>query len=194
MPTVSHGGGPDPPTTVPGPRSGQGLSTFPRVLPLAPSRGGAGSSNTGASKVSGQDTLVSGYAQQERRWRELVARLGCQVQEVRHLLGWSQDELARRAHTSQGTISRIESGRHPDFPLLSAFKVLTALAHESPAVEQALTGPALHILQVMRELEEPRLVERSAGFAMLLLTYHGLAPDQQETFLDLVVPIAEALR
>jgi transcriptional regulator with XRE-family HTH domain len=61
-------------------------------------------------------------------WRTVCGALGAAVRDLRTLLGWSQAELAARAVTSQGTISRLERGGVPGVPLHSVVVVVRALA------------------------------------------------------------------
>jgi transcriptional regulator with XRE-family HTH domain len=40
--------------------------------------------------------------------------LGGRIKELRERRGWSQSELARRAHVRQALLSALETGRQPD--------------------------------------------------------------------------------
>ena len=57
--------------------------------------------------------------------------------EVRLSRGWSQSELARRAHINAGTVSLVESGRLKPYPAQIA-KIARALGHPSDAADQLL--------------------------------------------------------
>lgn len=54
-------------------------------------------------------------------------RIADVVREARRLIGWSQQELAERAHTSQATVWRIETASGSHLDLLVVERVLAAL-------------------------------------------------------------------
>jgi transcriptional regulator with XRE-family HTH domain len=57
----------------------------------------------------------------------LPAALARLIREARTLIGWSQQELAARANTSQARISRFERGVVPDLDVATLARVLDAL-------------------------------------------------------------------
>ena len=57
--------------------------------------------------------------------------------EVRIRRGWSQSELARRAHINAGTVSLVESGRFKPYPAQIA-KIARALGHPADTAGQLL--------------------------------------------------------
>jgi len=57
--------------------------------------------------------------------------------EVRIRRGWSQSELARRAHINAGTVSLVESGRFKPYPAQIA-KIARALGHPTDTAGQLL--------------------------------------------------------
>src|SRR4030095_14699707 len=69
---------------------------------------------------------VCGSAMLTAEWQRIVEVIGTTVHELRGLLGWSQQELADRAVTSQGTVSRLEAGTGPGGPLHPGGGVLAA--------------------------------------------------------------------
>ena len=140
--------------------------------------------------MSSQDTLRC----REAHWRDLIRSMGQHIKEARLALGWSQQELGDRSWTSQGTISRFESGRCAEVPLLSALKILSALSPESALVAGALGEPTRAILALARGLEIAQGSPVAPHFAKLLRVFHALNPDQQEVFVTLAAPIAEALK
>lgn len=95
--------------------------------------------------------------------RGFSARLADVIREARRLVGWTQRELADRAHTSQATICRIEGGRSVHLDLLVVERVLAALGirasleldarhladrrRQRDAVHARLTGFVAHRLE-----------------------------------------------
>ena len=63
--------------------------------------------------------------------RGFAAQLADVVREARELVGWTQRELAARAHTSQATVWRMENCLAPHLDLLVVERVLTALGIRS---------------------------------------------------------------
>jgi DNA-binding XRE family transcriptional regulator len=64
------------------------------------------------------------------RWRDVMKLLGYHVRRLRDFLQLSQAELAQRAGVSQGAISRVESGRHLDTPLVTYARVPSPVSPE----------------------------------------------------------------
>jgi len=130
----------------------------------------------------------------ESKVRELIAALGVYVRETRQLLGWSQQNLADTATTSQGLVSRLESGRCAALPLMSALKILVALGNDRAPIASALPQPVALILTCAAELEP----DRAAGppdpnFRTLLQTYHRLPAIRQGTFIRMMLNVASML-
>src|SRR5262245_48508171 len=159
------------------------------------------STTTGRSRRSVSGTLpprrrgsrhASGM--RETKCRELIAALGVYVRDTRQLLGWSQQTLADTATTSQGLVSRLESGRCAGLPLMSALKILVTLGNERAAIVSALPPPVAVILACAAELEP----DRSAGapdpnFRKLLQTYHRLPAIRQAAFIRMMLTVASML-
>lgn len=126
-------------------------------------------------------------------WPALVAALGRQVHAARTLLGWSQDELAARAGTSQGLVSRMERGGCAALPLVSVLKLLQALADAVPHLEGATAPITRALLACTAELQGPARPPPDPGLAALLHAYHALPPGRRATFRRLVLPLAAVL-
>src|SRR5262249_53501158 len=71
-------------------------------------------------------------------WRRWMTDVGRHTRRVREFVGLSQDQLARRAHVSQGMISRFERGRGLLIPFLGVVKIYRALALELGRIEPAM--------------------------------------------------------
>src|SRR4029450_9723236 len=84
---------------------------------------------------------VCGSAMLSAEWQRIVEVIGTTVHELRGLLGWSQQELADRAVTSQGTVSRLEAATVPGVPLHSVVVVLRALAAGADALQPEVGRP-----------------------------------------------------
>lgn len=111
------------------------------------------------------------------------------------MLGLSQQDLANRAMTSQGTISRVESGLHPDVPFITVMKLLLTLSSDTKLIPEALrpqTRDLLGFIDVLRPIV-PGLQASppEPAFANLLLTLQSLTQTQRRTFVRLVIPIAK---
>jgi transcriptional regulator with XRE-family HTH domain len=126
-------------------------------------------------------------------WAALVATLGRQVRTARKLLGLSQQDLAAAAGTSQGLVSRMESGRCAGVPLLSVLKVLHTLAAAVPQLEGAVAPTALALVACVAELGARPAPPTDPGLATLLRAYHALTPARRATFRRLVLPLAAVL-
>src|SRR5262245_52983246 len=87
-------------------------------------------------------------------WNRVVAAIGESVKSMRGMLGWSQQQLADRAVTSQGTISRIESGNHADLPLHSVVIIIRTLASAATNMGLAVT-PATRALITFVQTVDP---------------------------------------
>src|SRR4029453_2344786 len=89
---------------------------------------------------------VCGSAMLSADWQRIVAVIGTTVHELRGLLGWSQQELDDRGVSSEGTVSRLESGTVPAVPLRSVVVVLRALAAGAEELELGVSRPVRALL------------------------------------------------
>ena len=98
-------------------------------------------------------------------WRSWMAGVGRHTRRVREFVGLSQEQLARRAHVSQGMISRFERGRGLLIPFLGVVKIYRALAlelgHFDPATlseesRRFVRNMELLVLPDDREVPSPR--------------------------------------
>lgn len=131
--------------------------------------------------------------------RTLVRGVGRWVRNTRYTLGLSQDMLASLARTSQGSISRLESGRSLDTPLMTYLKAITALCREfipfdatiplAPYVKDAIAF-ASYIDPRNGDMPPPVSDE---AFSTLLLRYASMSPAKRKVFLDLTEPLAKYL-
>lgn len=133
----------------------------------------------------------------EREWDGFIKALAETVKELRMMLGLSQQDLANRAMTSQGTVSRVESGLHPDVPFLTVMKLLLTLSSDTRLLPEALrpqTKDLLAFIDVLRPIVPGLQVSPpDPAFANLLLTFQSLTQPQKRAFVRLVQPIAKYL-
>jgi transcriptional regulator with XRE-family HTH domain len=80
-------------------------------------------------------------------WKRIVLNLASTVKQLRILLGWSQQKLADRSVTSQGLISRMESGQAADIPFHSVVVVIRTLAMGLAAIEVPLSPSAMALIE-----------------------------------------------
>lgn len=132
----------------------------------------------------------------EREWQGFIKALAETVRELRYMLGLSQNDLANHAMTSQGTISRIESGQHPDVPFITVVKILLTLSSDTRLTPEALKPPVralLNFAEMIRQfgLSVPSSSPSDPVFLSLLLAFQSLNQTQRRAFVRLVAPIAE---
>ena len=132
-----------------------------------------------------------------QEWRGMAAHLARCVRDLRGFLGWSQDELARRAATSQGTISRLESGACLHTPFRSVVLVMRALGNEMETLHAPLPEPATGLLHFVRAVHggvpPTTLDPTDPDLQRLVTAYHALAPRAQAAFVPVVCAVADAL-
>jgi transcriptional regulator with XRE-family HTH domain len=80
--------------------------------------------------------------------RGFAGQLADAVREARRLIGWSQDELARRAGTSQASLSRLELGQSQRLDLLVVERVLAELG-----IRASLQLDTRHLADRRRQLD-----------------------------------------
>src|SRR4029450_2521677 len=129
---------------------------------------------------------VCASAMLSAEWQRIVGVIGATVRELRLLLGWSQTELADRAVTSQGTVSRLESGRVPDVPLHSVVVVLRVLAAGADELDLELSPPVRTLLTFAQTVNPTFLVTAplDPSLVRLLQIYHRLGPTQRLRFVE----------
>jgi transcriptional regulator with XRE-family HTH domain len=131
----------------------------------------------------------------ETEWRETVRMLGQHIRTARQLVGWSQETLADRSSTSQGTVSRIERGAAGDVQLICTFKLLIALGTVAPDVNGALSPSLGALFECAQRLVETPPTEPASepAFADLLRAYHALSPGKRAAFCRITRPIIAML-
>ena len=134
-------------------------------------------------------------------WAGWMLTLGERVAHTREVLGLSQDQLAKLAAVSQGSVSRLENGRGIATPLVVVTKICSALRMGLSHLEPSLLSPeAREIVESGMRLPDPRqdtLAEfsptRDPGIAELLRVYHGLGERQRRQLLAVLHATATAL-
>jgi transcriptional regulator with XRE-family HTH domain len=134
-------------------------------------------------------------------WASWMRGLGAQVGRTREVLGLSQDQLARLAGVSQGSVSRLENGRGVSTPLVVVTKICSALrmglSHLDPAL---LSFEARQIVESGMRLPDPRedamfglSPTHDPGVAELLRAYNRLGERQRRQLLAVLHATAAAL-
>jgi transcriptional regulator with XRE-family HTH domain len=121
-------------------------------------------------------------------WQRIVQALARATRELRLLLGWSQQQLADKAVTSQGAISRLEAGRCEDVPLRTVVYVLRALACGAVAADLSVSAQTHAILVFVRTFEPTFTFTGplDPGLVALVRLYHDQAPARRQALLQLV--------
>jgi transcriptional regulator with XRE-family HTH domain len=105
----------------------------------------------------------------------MIVALGLSVRDLRLTLGWSQTELAARAVTSQGTVSRLESGKVPDLPFHSVAVVLRALAGGAADLHFPLSPPIQALVTFTQSFDSGIICPSlDPGLVALARLYHRL--------------------
>jgi transcriptional regulator with XRE-family HTH domain len=124
----------------------------------------------------------------DTEWRQIIHTVGRTTRELRLLLGWSQQHLADRAITSQGAISRLESGTAGALSLhtvVIAFRALAVGAHEleiplSPIARALLVfSDALNPTFTLTTPADPDLLQ-------LVHAFHRVPARRRQALLHLV--------
>jgi transcriptional regulator with XRE-family HTH domain len=130
-------------------------------------------------------------------WHRWMRTLGEQERRIRCFLGLSQEELAHLAGVSQGSVSRLESGRGLATPMLVGAKVSAVLRRAlqpwAPLLNDGLRRTVDRWAQVYPAPaseepahEDPRLQE-------LLQLYEGLDQTQRGSYLAVLRATAAAM-
>lgn len=134
-------------------------------------------------------------------WASWMRGLGEQVAHIREVLGLSQDQLARLAGVSQGSVSRLENGRGVSTPLVVVTKICSALRIGLSRLDPALLSrEAREIVQSGMRLPDPRedammglSPTSDPGIAELLRVYNRLGERQRRQLLTVLHATAAAL-
>jgi len=134
-------------------------------------------------------------------WASWMRGLGGQVARIREVLGLSQDQLARLAGVSQGSVSRLENGRGVSTPLVVVTKICSALRIGLSRLDPALLSQETReIVQSGMRLPDPRedpimglSPTNDPGVAELLRVYNRLGERQRRQLLTVLHATAAAL-
>jgi transcriptional regulator with XRE-family HTH domain len=129
-------------------------------------------------------------------WKGWMRTLGEQVRRTRIFVGLSQEELARRAGVSQGSVSRLESGRGLATPVLVVARINRVLWRALLAWGPRLNPPLRRglELEVARDptLGGPGAKEEDTGLHELVALYERLDETQRAALLVVLQATAEA--
>lgn len=130
-------------------------------------------------------------------WQQWMRTLGEQVRRMRAFVGLSQEELARRAGVSQGSVSRLESGRGLATPVLVVARINRVLWGALLSWRPRL-NPRLRRALEREMARDPGLVTPvgtpdETGVDELVALYERLDEAQRATLIVVVRATAEAL-
>jgi transcriptional regulator with XRE-family HTH domain len=109
-----------------------------------------------------------------RDWNRMIEALGLSVRATRQTLGWSQADLAEKAVTSQGTVSRLESGKYPDLPFHSVAVIVRALALGATDLHMPLSTPVQSLVTFTQSYDLGICPSLDPGLVTLARLYHRL--------------------
>lgn len=120
---------------------------------------------------------------------DLVADIGARVRLLRGLVGWSQDRLARYAHTSQGAVSRLECGSH-HATLATAAAIAGAFARVRRDLDGTVTPPVSRFLCAVDEMltspcEDTPPPTIDPEWRSIVRAYHALTERQRGAFREI---------
>jgi transcriptional regulator with XRE-family HTH domain len=135
-------------------------------------------------------------------WHELVAMLGMTVRKVRKLLGWSQEELAKQAVVSQGTISRLERGMCDSVPFHSIVVVFRTLTAGAAALNIPLSPTATELLAFAPSLNgdftviapDANVVAPDPDVVYIARTLERMPRERRAAFLTIIRAVVAALK
>lgn len=131
----------------------------------------------------------------EREWKTWMHDLGAAIRRTREVAGLAQHELAAAAGISQGTMSRLESGRGIATPLVVVLRVLSILQRVLESVPQEVTPLNLDLLLHMSQTgRRGPTTEADARLLRFLDIYRDLHPPERKTVLEVAITTARALR
>jgi hypothetical protein len=131
-------------------------------------------------------------------WRGLLRRLGTMVYACRTVAGLSQDQLGRLAHTSQGAVSRVESGACIAIPLVTYARLGRALLQHLDPVTEYLTADlrgALDVLRVLGAIPQPGAADAvflDDRLTRVFACMNNTTPEKRATFVQAMLLLAEA--
>jgi transcriptional regulator with XRE-family HTH domain len=123
-------------------------------------------------------------------WSKELAK---SVREVRDLLGWSQDKLARHARTSQGAISRLESGDCNNTPFTTVVKVCKVLALQAKSLDVPLTPSTAHLLDFAGDFTGEMIEPPDPALVSLIAAFHSVQPRHYDAFMNFFQATASLL-
>lgn len=136
-------------------------------------------------------------------WPAFMCQLGDDCRRIREAVGLSQEQLARLAGVSQGSVSRLEVARGLSTPLLVALKVHLALKLVLEVKDPGGRVPERMLVRRATLEQRPFVLEEQGEFQafrvladpvleQLIRTFRSLPAREQQRFLDLVAAVAAA--
>lgn len=110
--------------------------------------------------------------------------LDLRIKEARESLAWSQEDLARRMHVSQPTVSHWEAGRKsPRMQIMIRLAQVLGVSMEWLSTGRGPMRPAIRPVALGETASSAYLPERDDEESRLLLCYARLQPQQRAALL-----------
>jgi transcriptional regulator with XRE-family HTH domain len=129
----------------------------------------------------------------EPEWQPWLIGLGATIRRAREIAGLTQHDLAVRAGTSQGGLSRLEQGRGTYVPLISVLRVVGALREIMALVPDVLDDEIRFLLDLSGANRPSSHTAIDADLTALLEAYRGLSVEQRADFVRVALVIASVL-
>ena len=118
-------------------------------------------------------------------WNAIVKVLASTVKDLRQTLGWSQDKLGKRAGTSQGGVSRIESGNMQKVPFHTVVAICRALDVGAKTLDTPLSGWTTALLDFTRTANGEVMQPMDPDLAYISRAFNKMGPNHKAAFVEL---------
>lgn len=126
-------------------------------------------------------------------WSRIIKNLARTVHEARGILDWSQQQLADRAVTSQGAISRVESGRMLNIPFHTVVVIGRAISAGMRTIQVSLPPSTMELLRFTQGMDGNFVDAVDPDIICLTNTFNRMLPKQRAIFMQFVRTTAELM-